>query len=34
MAAAKTQLSPAQLSELLNPATMVDPSDRILPVSG
>ena len=30
----KTKLSEAQLSELLDPAAMVDPSDRMLPVSG
>jgi fumarate hydratase class II len=30
----KTKLSAAQLSELLDPAAMVDPSDRMLPVSG
>jgi fumarate hydratase class II len=34
VASARTQLSAAQLSELLDPATMVDPSDRVLPISG
>ncbi len=33
-AAASTNLSPHQLDELLNPATMVEPSDKILPTSG
>lgn len=30
----KTQLSEAQLTDLLNPEKMVEPSDRVLPVSG
>ncbi len=34
VASAKTKLSAAQLSELLDPSTMVDPSDRVLPISG
>ncbi len=34
VASAKTKLSATQLSELLDPSTMVDPSDRVLPVSG
>ncbi|NNM85880.1 MAG: class II fumarate hydratase [Phycisphaerales bacterium] len=34
MAAATTNLSPQQLDELLNPAAMVEPSDKILPTSG
>ena len=34
MAASVTNLSPQQLDELLNPATMVEPSDKILPTAG
>ena len=34
VAAATTTLSAAQLSELLDPATMVEPSDRVLPTAG
>ncbi len=34
VAAEKTELSAGQLDELLNPATMVEPSDRILPTAG
>ncbi len=34
VAAEKTQLSPRQLDELLDPATMVEPSDKILPAAG
>ena len=34
VAAATTTLSAAQLAELLNPATMVEPSERVLPTAG
>ena len=34
VAAATTTLSAAQLAELLNPATMVEPSERVLPTVG
>ena len=34
VAAEKTDLSASQLDELLDPATMVEPSDRILPTAG
>ncbi len=34
VAAAKTKLTAEQLTQLLDPAAMVDPSERVLPVSG
>ncbi len=34
VALAKSKLSAARLTELLDPSTMVDPSDRVLPVAG
>ncbi len=34
VAAIKTTLTPRQLADLLDPATMVEPSDRVLPTAG